>query len=36
MRSTADVMGDEPVWAKVGDTDYGTVEAAARLRRTAL
>jgi dimethylglycine dehydrogenase len=23
----ADVMGDEPVWAKVGDTDYGTVEA---------
>ena len=22
----ADVMGDEPVWAKVGDTDYGTVE----------
>lgn len=23
----ADVMGDEPVWAKVGDTDYGSVEA---------
>jgi dimethylglycine dehydrogenase len=23
----ADVMGDEPVWARVGDTDYGTVEA---------
>jgi hypothetical protein len=22
----ADVMGDEPIWAKVGDTDYGTVE----------
>ncbi|WP_306120913.1 MULTISPECIES: FAD-dependent oxidoreductase [unclassified Roseitalea] len=22
---TADVMHDEPVWAKVGDTDYGTV-----------
>ncbi len=22
----ADVMGDEPVWAKVGETDYGTVE----------
>ena len=22
----ADVMGDEPVWARVGDTDYGTVE----------
>jgi len=22
----ADVMGDEPVWAKVGTTDYGTVE----------
>ncbi|MDP2734197.1 MAG: glycine cleavage system protein T, partial [Hoeflea sp.] len=22
----ADVMGDEPVWAKVGDADYGTVE----------
>jgi dimethylglycine dehydrogenase len=32
----ADVMGDEPVWARVGDTDYGTVEAAPRLRRTAL
>ena len=24
----ADVMGDEPVWAKVGDTDYGTIEPA--------
>jgi dimethylglycine dehydrogenase len=23
----ADVMGDEPIWARVGDTDYGTVEA---------
>ncbi|MBA3448595.1 MAG: GcvT family protein, partial [Pseudaminobacter sp.] len=23
----ADVMGDEPIWAKVGATDYGTVEA---------
>lgn len=23
----ADVMGDEPVWARVADTDYGTVEA---------
>jgi dimethylglycine dehydrogenase len=23
----ADVMGDEPVWARIGDTDYGTVEA---------
>ncbi|MBP0439676.1 GcvT family protein [Tianweitania sediminis] len=22
----ADVMGDEPIWAKVGDTDHGTVE----------
>ena len=22
----ADVMGDEPVWARVGDTDYDTVE----------
>ncbi len=22
---TADVMADEPVWAKVGDTDYGSV-----------
>ncbi|PWW04304.1 dimethylglycine dehydrogenase [Hoeflea marina] len=22
----ADVMGDEPVWAKVGDTDHGTIE----------
>ncbi|CAH2408757.1 GcvT family protein [Mesorhizobium escarrei] len=22
----ADVMGDEPIWAKVGDKDYGTVE----------
>lgn len=22
----ADVIGDEPVWARVGDTDYGTVE----------
>ncbi|MFZ2099420.1 MAG: FAD-dependent oxidoreductase, partial [Oricola sp.] len=22
----ADVMGDEPIWAKVGNTDYGTVE----------
>lgn len=24
---TADVMHDEPVWAKVGNTDYGTVGA---------
>ncbi|MFC5583624.1 FAD-dependent oxidoreductase [Nitratireductor kimnyeongensis] len=23
---SADVMGDEPVWAKVGDRDFGTVE----------
>ncbi len=23
----ADVMGDEPVWARVGDMDYGSVEA---------
>lgn len=23
----ADVMGDEPIWAKVGDRDFGTVEA---------
>lgn len=22
----ADVMGDEPIWAKIGDTDYGTVD----------
>jgi dimethylglycine dehydrogenase len=22
----ADVMGDEPIWAKIGETDYGTVE----------
>lgn len=22
----ADVMGDEPIWAKVGDKDYGTIE----------
>ncbi|MDN2568292.1 FAD-dependent oxidoreductase [Aquibium sp. A9E412] len=22
----ADVMGDEPIWARVGDTDHGTVE----------
>ena len=22
----ADVMGDEPVWARVGDTDYGTID----------
>ncbi len=22
----ADVMGDEPVWAKVGSTDYGTID----------
>ncbi len=22
----ADVMGDEPVWARVGDKDYGTIE----------
>ncbi|MBN8194715.1 aminomethyltransferase family protein, partial [Bacillus sp. NTK074B] len=22
---TADVMGDEPIWAKVGDTDYETI-----------
>lgn len=25
--STADVQADEPIWARVGDTDYGTVEA---------
>jgi dimethylglycine dehydrogenase len=25
---TADVMHDEPVWAKVGDTDYGTATGA--------
>ncbi|HHX89589.1 MAG TPA: FAD-dependent oxidoreductase [Paracoccus sp.] len=24
---TADVMGDEPIWAKVGDQDFGTLEA---------
>lgn len=24
----ADVMGDEPIWAKVDDTDYGTTESA--------
>ena len=23
----ADVIADEPIWAKVGDTDYGTVDA---------
>jgi dimethylglycine dehydrogenase len=23
----ADVLGDEPIWAKVGDVDHGTVEA---------
>jgi len=23
---TADVMGDEPIWARVGETDYGTIE----------
>ena len=23
----ADVMGDEPIWAKVGNTDHGTIEA---------
>ena len=23
----ADVMSDEPIWAKVGDKDYGTIEA---------
>ncbi|GAB4266230.1 MAG: FAD-dependent oxidoreductase [Pararhodobacter sp.] len=22
---TADVMGDEPIWARVGDTDHGTI-----------
>ncbi len=33
---TADVMHDEPVWAKVGDTDYGTVRRAARGRAEAL
>lgn len=22
----ADVMGDEPIWAKIGDTDYGTID----------
>ena len=25
---TADVIADEPVWAKVGDKDYGTIEPA--------
>ena len=24
---TADVMADEPIWARVGDTDYGTISA---------
>ena len=24
--NAADVMGDEPIWARVGDTDYGTTE----------
>ncbi|MCW1933623.1 GcvT family protein [Pararhodobacter zhoushanensis] len=24
---TADVLGDEPIWARVGDTDYGTISA---------
>lgn len=24
---TADVMADEPIWARVGDTDYGTIGA---------
>ncbi|MFN4098919.1 MAG: FAD-dependent oxidoreductase [Pararhodobacter sp.] len=24
---TADVMADEPIWAKVGDTDYGSIGA---------
>ncbi|MEL7428613.1 MAG: FAD-dependent oxidoreductase, partial [Pseudomonadota bacterium] len=24
--NTADIMADEPIWARVGDTDYGTVE----------
>ena len=28
---TADVMHDEPVWAKVGDTDHGTVGAPERV-----
>ena len=32
----ADVMGDEPIWARVGDTDYGTSSSPARLRRAAL
>ena len=31
----ADVMGDEPIWARV-DRDWGAVAAAARLRRAAL
>jgi len=24
---TADVLGDEPIWARVGDEDFGTIEA---------
>ena len=24
---TADVMGDEPIWARIGDTDYGVIES---------
>ncbi|MCC5970904.1 MAG: GcvT family protein [Pararhodobacter sp.] len=24
--ATADVLGDEPIWAKVGDQDFGTIE----------
>ena len=35
---TADVMHDEPVWAKVGDTDYGTIDPPEEVgprRRTA-
>ena len=31
----ADVMGDEPIWART-DRDCGAVAAAARLRRAAL
>ena len=32
----ADVMGDEPIWAKVNGQDFGTVEKTARFRRAAL
>ena len=32
----ADVMGDEPIWARVNGRDFGAVAPAARLRRAAL